>query len=406
MVNNNSKMKRTIQIGLIALLFLAHAQVVAAQTETPPAPAPVEPVPTATAASMFAYKPLCYPEIYLFDPVDCLPLGQSARISEMASKGFILPLPPLPLVQIDPSLTDLDQKYARLNIDAETRAAYYPNIDSAIAGVNPLHTLPAGRLLYITYKHVSYVNNKPYLQNERQEWIRATPVKYSTFQGLQFARQPSNAFGWIVDTTQARNAPSYKAALVKGELKRETVVQVYDSVEAEKTTWHMVGLGKWVEHRYIRVIHPRTSPPDKVENGRWIEINLFEQTISVYQDNQLVFATLAATGVEPYYTQPGLFQITEKKPLETMTGAFEAGKADFYYLENVPWTMYFDQKRAIHGAYWRAMFGYEQSHGCVNVSVGDSRWLYDWAKTGDWVYVWDPSGKTPTDPALYGAGGA
>jgi hypothetical protein len=24
---------------------------------------------------------------------------------------------------------------------------------------------------------------------------------------------------------------------------------------------------------------------------------------------------------------------------------------------------------------------------------------------GDYVYVWDPTGKTPTDPALYGAGG-
>ena len=89
-----------------------------------------------------------------------------------------------------------------------------------------------------------------------------------------------------------------------------------------------------------------------------------------------------------------------------MSGAFEADKSDYYYLEDVPWTMYFDQARAIHGAYWRAMFGYEQSHGCVNMSVGDAHWVYDWAKEGDWVFVHDPSGATPTDPKFYTNGGA
>ena len=74
--------------------------------------------------------------------------------------------------------------------------------------------------------------------------------------------------------------------------------------------------------------------------------------------------------------------------------------ADFYYLDNVPWTMYFDKARALHGAYWRTRFGYPQSHGCVNLSVGDSHWLFNWAHEGDFVYVPDPSGLTPTDPAL------
>ena len=60
----------------------------------------------------------------------------------------------------------------------------------------------------------------------------------------------------------------------------------------------------------------------------------------------------------------------------------------------------------IHGAYWHNKFGTELSHGCVNLSVGDSHWLFDWAEIDDWVYVWDSSGKTPTDPEMYGEGGA
>ena len=103
---------------------------------------------------------------------------------------------------------------------------------------------------------------------------------------------------------------------------------------------------------------------------------------------------------------PGLFQIYKKVEAETMRGSTEADRSDFYYLEDVPWTMYFDQARALHGTFWHNRFGWPQSRGCVNLSPGDANWLFQWAKEGDWVYVWDPTGRTPTDPSFYGAGGA
>ncbi len=151
---------------------------------------------------------------------------------------------------------------------------------------------------------------------------------------------------------------------------------------------------------------PNTTPPKGVTGDRWIEVNLFEQTIAVYDHRQLVFATLIASGIEPFWTRPGLFQIYQKLPTTPMRGSFEADHSDAYYLEDVPWTMYFDEARALHGAYWRTQLGFPQSHGCVNLSVGDAHWLFNWANEGDWVYVWDPSGKTPVDPSLYSAGGA
>ena len=42
------------------------------------------------------------------------------------------------------------------------------------------------------------------------------------------------------------------------------------------------------------------------------------------------------------------------------------------------------------------------SHGCVNLSIGDSHWLYDWANVGDSVYVYDPSGRDShrSDPVM------
>jgi len=58
-----------------------------------------------------------------------------------------------------------------------------------------------------------------------------------------------------------------------------------------------------------------------------------------------------------------------------MSGA--EGQEDFYYLEEVPWTMYFDNDIALHGAYWHDGFGYRRSHGCVNMSVTDAHWMYN-----------------------------
>jgi lipoprotein-anchoring transpeptidase ErfK/SrfK len=157
----------------------------------------------------------------------------------------------------------------------------------------------------------------------------------------------------------------------------------------------------------MRLVVPATQPPEGVDNGRWIEINLEQQSISAYEDNQLVFATLVATGLDNLWTRPGLFQIYEKNETTSMSGDFSGGTGGYYYLADVPWTMYYDQARAIHGAYWRPkqFFGYQGSHGCVNLSIGDARWFFDWAHIGDWVYVHDPSGRTPTDEEFaYGAG--
>jgi lipoprotein-anchoring transpeptidase ErfK/SrfK len=105
---------------------------------------------------------------------------------------------------------------------------------------------------------------------------------------------------------------------------------------------------------------------------------------------------MVASGKAPLFTYPGTYQVERKLDLTTMRWLTDDIS---YNLEAVPWTMYFDQERAFHGAYWRANLGYPQSHGCVNMSVGDSHWLYNWAEVGEHVYVYDPSGKTPLSEA-------
>ena len=392
-----NRLKMIFSLVVVSACLLGTAHPVAAQDSKP---AGTEP---------FYGLPLCQPGAYLVDPKDCVPLGPSATITDMAGKGITYPFVPILANKPDTALDKTDLKFARINVPPPERAPVYATLDDATSGKNPTQQLNPGKLIYVSYKSVSYFDSNPYVFLTSNTWMRASPLadNYSHFQGLEFTMTPESTLGWIVEQTKPRVAPGYKSAEITTPLPQQTSVQIYATQDnVDGTKWYQVGLNQWVERKYIRQLELSTTPPAGVDNNRWIDINLYEQTLAVYDQGQLVFATLIASGMKPYYTQPGLFKIYLKKATETMSGAFEADHSDYYYLEDVPWTMYFDNKRAIHGAYWRAMFGYEQSHGCINMSIGDSHWVFNWAKEGDSVFVHDPSGLTPTDPKFYGNGGA
>jgi hypothetical protein len=369
------------------------------------------PVDAAGAVNDPSYEPyagedVCLPGAYLTDTPGCLAYGPSIYISSLAQEGITYPLLPLTAFRPDAALFDLNYGIARVNVFPPERAPLFASLEDAVSGSNPVNYLRPSDLLYVAYSSQVDVNGGHYVLTASGGWMRASPASYSGFQGLVFNQPPQTSFGWIVEPTRAKVAPDYYAAELEPTLPPNSVVQIYALKQVDGLTYYMIGLNRWVERRYIRQLEYNPISPAGVDVDRWIEINLYEQTLSVYDHNQLVFATLIASGLDPYFTRPGLFQIQEKKDSETMSGGFEADLSDYYYLEDVPWTMYYDQDRAIHGAYWRAMLGYPQSHGCVNMSVSDAHWVYDWAKVGDWVYVWDPSGQTPTDPSLYTPGGA
>jgi len=366
------------------------------------------PVAAQTGNSIESYMGdlLCLPEVYSQAGSNCLPMGPMQTLMQMDKQGLSIPLRPLPASHPDANLVTVNIGFAKINLDNSDPAPIYSTLSDAVSQSNATHYLDPGFLRYVAYINWEDVDGKSFVQLSSGEWMRAARARYSGFQGLEFRSTPRNNFGWIVDQGPVRSGPGYASPETGVSLRRETVVQVYDVVEQDGTKWYRIGLSQWLERRYIRIVSVNTQAPQGVDNNRWIEVNLFEQTLSIYEDGQLKFATLIATGADPFFTRPGLFQIYKKLDLETMSGAFEADRSDYYYLQDVPWTMYYDEARALHGAYWRTVFGYPQSHGCVNLSIGDSRYLFDWAKEGDWVYVWDPSGQTPTDPSAYGAGGA
>ncbi|MGD0004751.1 MAG: L,D-transpeptidase [Anaerolineaceae bacterium] len=366
-----------------------------------------QPAMAQSAAEPYPGMPLCLPDIYLSQPTDCLLLGPAKTLTDMARNGEFYPPRPLPAAHPSPALVNSPVKIAKLNGDPLEAAKIYNSLDDAVAGDNPSRTIPAGRgLHYVSYVAEALVNGKAFVELKSGEWMRASPAGFSSFQGLLFSKTPATTFGWVIDNIKARSAPSFTAPEVGDIIYSQTPVQIFEITEKDGMEWYRIGMNQWVPYLKARRARVDTTPPQGVTGDRWITIDLYDQIALVYDNRQLVFATLVSTGVAPLYTRPGLFHIIQKKLLETMTGAFDADKMDYYYLEDVPWTMYFDENRALHGAYWRPWFGVAGTHGCVNFSLGDANWLFQWAKQGDPVYVWDPSGQTPTDPKFYGAGGA
>jgi lipoprotein-anchoring transpeptidase ErfK/SrfK len=339
---------------------------------------------------------VCSPGIYITTTADCLPLGPSAYLTSLAQLGLTIPPRPLPASKPDPSLTQLPYHY--FHLDKVPVPIYSSPGEKGSGG----QQFPPG-FVYVSYTDRADVNGVYYLL-QSGGWIPGKGARVgeiSAFQGLMFKSTPKVSFGWAFEQIPVLSAPGYAALPTGEQIYPFQTVSVYATQTVDNTEWDMIGLDQWVEGRKVARVIPNTIPPQGVTTNRWIDVNLYEQTLSVYDNNRLVYATVIASGLEPFWTRPGLFQIYQKKEVETMRNN---DPSDFYYLDNVPWTMYFDGARALHGAYWRTRFGYPQSHGCVNLSVGDANWLFHWAHEGDWVYVYDPSGLTPTDPSLYKGG--
>ncbi len=347
---------------------------------------------------------VCPPDLYFMLPEDCLTLGPSQFLRQAAEEGIPYPILPLPAYPPDAALGLVPYSYFRVE---ETGTPVFPSLPAAINGGSAGLYIGPGDILYVSYTERTEAEGGIYYLRRAGGWIRGDGSRVGLpypFQGLLFSSTPRNAFGWVLQEAVSRAAPGFNAPLAGTSYSRFNIVQVFDIQRADGVDWVRIAPGEWLEDRLVAVVTPDVTPPPGVNANRWISIDLYQQTLSVYENGELIFATLVSSGIEPFWTQPGTFQIYEKKEVETMQGAFEADRSDYYYLEDVPWTMYFDQKRALHGAYWHSFFGYPRSHGCVNLSLGDSHWLYNWAEVGDWVYVFDPSGQTPTDPALYGSG--
>lgn len=109
---------------------------------------------------------------------------------------------------------------------------------------------------------------------------------------------------------------------------------------------------------------------------KWIEVDLSDQKLRAWEGNNLFLESLISSG-KTYPTPTGEFRIWAKFKYTKMSGGSKENKT-YYYLPNVPYTMYFYQSFALHGTYWHNNFGHPMSHGCVNLPTPIAEKLFYW----------------------------
>jgi lipoprotein-anchoring transpeptidase ErfK/SrfK len=122
------------------------------------------------------------------------------------------------------------------------------------------------------------------------------------------------------------------------------------------------------------------DPAELANEGRWIDVDVTNQIVSAYDGAELVKSFVVSTGTWLHPTVLGQFRIYVKLESTPMAGPG-------YYLPGVPFTMYFYRGYAVHGTYWHSNFGTPMSHGCVNMSIPDSEWIFNFASEGTLVNV-------------------
>lgn len=312
----------------------------------------------------------------------------------------VLPAPvPMPL---PPMQTVLPYTYAYVTAGP---VGLYSNPADPENGIPPQRVLEKG---YVWVRLMGQVvhNDQVWYLTEGGGYLSAAQAaiyKPSAFHGVTLRDNPPVPFAWVLQAVKTSPKPGAMPDATATLYNRYNIVNIYDQNETGGQVWYRVADDQWLVQTAVAQVSWRQRPPEVGPGEKWIDVSLFEQTLAAYEGDRMVYATLVSSGLPQWATVQGLFRIQTKYVLGPMEG--REGKPDYYALESVPWSMYFFQDYALHGAYWHDGFGWRHSHGCINLAPLDAKWLFDWttpgvpqggtvklaspAEQGTWVWVHD-----------------
>ena len=140
--------------------------------------------------------------------------------------------------------------------------------------------------------------------------------------------------------------------------------------------------GTFMKKAQLRITEPGPPPQGLTENERYIDVDLSTQTLVAFEGPRALYATLISSGKysktkdKDHSTPTGEWRIREKHITTTMDGDGTAAGDLPYSIEDVPFVQYYFRSFALHAAFWHSNFGVQMSHGCVNLSPLDAKWLF------------------------------
>jgi lipoprotein-anchoring transpeptidase ErfK/SrfK len=280
---------------------------------------------------------------------------------------------------LDPGLGVLKYHYAQV---INPSARVYASLEDAAARTGNFGRLP-NYPAYVAYSTTGEREGRNFnFSPVTSGWMDGSDLQLlapSTFTGILLSRPISFRFGWVLAAVESTNASGSPIR----EYARYQIVHEVPAV-TQKEGFIAVGADEWLPEEQVALVDPEV-PPDAGENTcRFIYVNLKEETLTVYDRCQLVFASLVSSGANSW-TFEGRFAILFKVAYSSITPP--ATSTSEYYIEGVPYFMTYAGNFGFHGAYWHDQFGTAASHGCINLSPADARWLFDWAFIGERVII-------------------
>ena len=367
-------MIQTLALGLL-LAWVARAQ---------PVQAAVAAAATTSGSGAPDTRYVCVPSLVWRNPELCPDYGPGTTAHRVSTIRLPDPLPQLvvldPVAQEEAKESEPDDilPHTYGHVTTLPLSVYRHPMEEA-AGLPPVRVMLSGDW-WLSFDGLVEFEGQRWLQIDEEEYVRAEAVAIaspSRFQGVHLAEQPQYPFAWINQWVEPSTVPQGSAS--GRTLGRYEVVTIFAQERRGEELWYLVGPDEWVEQSNTSRVDVDPPPEGVGPSDKWIEVDLFEQTVAAYEGSRMVFATLMSGGREGADTPPGLYRLWVKILEGKMSNPdVEDGDPSFYYIEDVPWTVYFHEGYSIHASFWHDAFGFRRSHGCVNVSPLDARWFYYW----------------------------
>lgn len=204
--------------------------------------------------------------------------------------------------------------------------------------------------------------------------------RISAWKGETVDGKTTFPFGWITPERarlyaepQVRSPASAAAAV----LERRTRVNILGEEGAGAQRMLKIGEGRWLRAADVNEVRRAPRPSGVTPAAQWIDVDLGEQVLVAYEGDQPIYATLISSG-RAIRTPRGDYPIWAK--VTTISMKSQPYEEKSYFVDKVPWDLFFQAHNAIHGAYWHDRFGVSKSHGCINLAPLDARHLFEWVR--------------------------
>ncbi len=268
----------------------------------------------------------------------------------------------------------------------EWRGRVYTDAAAYESGAAPSSRLPAGRRARFvdaaeTSLGVVLIREDGTVVPEEDVYV--FPI--TRFQGRDLIADPLPEGHTLAWATNYEDAPLYREPTLGEPEFRVAYHQSFVVVDepVRDHIWRAPNAFSLDEDGYVddrtdvRVFQPAERPDDVGPDEMWFDLEREATVLAVYRGDTPIYVTLTSPGTGRR-TPIGTWRIQDKRVWHDMQS--RAGSDDPYYVEAVPWTMFFKPMYAIHGAYWHWGFGHKASHGCINVAPRDARWLFEHAE--------------------------